>query len=209
MSTGLASWRRTWHELGAAGADEALYGRLIACWSEPHRRYHTLAHLGECLALVGAVRSRTQRPAEIEAALWFHDAFYDPRRTDNEDLSAQWARTSVSQAGLPREVADRIHALVMATQHGDRIAEEGDAQWIVDVDLAILGAQRRRFEQSDRQIRAEYAHLSDEEFRQGRRRILSGFLARPRIYATEHFHLALERRARENLRRAIARLDAS
>lgn len=199
------SWRRMWHELGAPAADEGLYTRLMACWNQEHRRYHTAQHLRECLQHFAEVRDQAQRPAEFELALWFHDAFYDPRRDDNELLSAQWARQSVLQAGLAHDMADRVHALVMATLH-EAVPAHADAQLLADVDLAILGAEARRFDESDEQIRAEYAHVPEEEFRVGRARVLKSFLARPRLYSTPHFYPALEQRARDNLRRALARL---
>lgn len=205
MSTGLGAWRQTWQELGAPAPNEGLHNRLIACWSETHRHYHTLQHLRECLAQFAHVRGQARRPAEVELALWFHDAVYDPRRADNELLSANWAHSSVLQAGLPLDVADRVHTLVMATRH-DAVPEDTDAQLLVDVDLSILGAMPERFDEYDEQVRAEYVHVPDEAFRQGRRHVLSDFLARPRLYSTEHFHAALEPRARDNLQRALARL---
>jgi predicted metal-dependent HD superfamily phosphohydrolase len=205
MSTSLGAWQQTWQELGVPVPDEGLYNRLIACWSEAHRHYHTLQHLRECLAQFAPVRGQARRPAEVELALWFHDAIYDPRRGDNELLSANWARSSVLQAGLPLDVADRVHALVMATRH-DALPEDADAQLLVDVDLSILGATPERFDEYDEQVRAEYAYVPDKAFRQGRRRILSDFVARPRLYSTEHFLAVLEQRARDNLQRALARL---
>jgi predicted metal-dependent HD superfamily phosphohydrolase len=62
MSASLASWTKSWHGLGATRADQALHARLIACWSEPHRHYHTLQHLRECLAQLDAARSDARRP---------------------------------------------------------------------------------------------------------------------------------------------------
>ncbi len=203
----LQAWRAMWQELGAQAVDEQLHHRLIGCWSEAHRHYHTLRHLRDCLGTFEAVRGSALRPAEVELALWFHDAFYDPRATDNEQRSADWARASALQAGVPAEVAGRVHALVMATRH-EAAPTEADAQLLVDVDLSILGAAPERFDESDRQIRAEYAHVPEEDFRAGRGRILRGFLERPRIYSTQHFHSALEQRARSNLQRALARLAA-
>jgi predicted metal-dependent HD superfamily phosphohydrolase len=201
----LARWRRSWRELGQADADEALFHRLVACWSEPHRHYHTLQHLYECLDLFEGVRQTAQRPGEIELALWFHDAFYDPRREDNEERSAEWARDSVLEAGLDATTAGRLHALVMATRH-EAVPQDADAQLLVDVDLAILGSEPARFDESDEQIRLEYAHVPEDEFRAGRRRVLGEFLARPRLYSTGYFHSRFERQARENLERALARL---
>jgi predicted metal-dependent HD superfamily phosphohydrolase len=206
MSAGMQGWMRTWHDLGKLAADEALYTRLMTCWTEGHRRYHTLQHLRECLVLFDDVREQAMHPGEITLALWFHDAFYDPRRKDNEERSADWARDSVLEAGLPADVAGRVHALVMATRH-EAAPDDADAQLLVDVDLAILGAETPRFDESDAQIRVEYAHVPEDQFREGRRHVLNGFLARPRLYTTEHFHSALEERARGNLRRALARLE--
>lgn len=203
----LERWRRSWRELGQPAADEALFHRLVACWSEGHRHYHTLQHLYECLDLFEEVRGTAQRPGEIELALWFHDAVYHPRRDDNEERSAEWARASVLEAGLPSATADRLHALVMATRH-EAVPQDPDAQLLVDVDLAILGSDPQRFDESDGQIRLEYAHVPEDEFRAGRRRVLGEFLARPRLYSTGYFHSRFEQQARANLTRALARLGA-
>ena len=54
-------------------ADRLLYDALLARYSEPRRRYHTLQHLAECFAAF-----------DVELALWFHDAIYNTRRSDNE-----------------------------------------------------------------------------------------------------------------------------
>ncbi len=205
MSVTLQSWHRIWSELGARDADEKLFHRLVACWSEPHRHYHTLLHLRECLDRLETSRDQARYPAEIELSLWFHDAYYDPTRKDNEARSADWAHDAVLRAGLPDAVAERIRALVMATQH-TAAPEEPDQRLMVDVDLAILGADPERFDESDRQIRTEYAHMADGPYREGRKAILSGFLGRPRLYGTEPFHAALDARARVNLARALARL---
>ena len=205
MTVSLHGWRAVWQGLGAPVADEALFGELIARYSEKHRHYHTLQHLRDCMRQLDAARNLALRPAEIELALWFHDAYYEPQHQDNEARSADWARQSVRQAGLPGDSGERVHAMVMATRH-EAAPHEPDTQLLVDVDLSILGAPPDRFAQSSAQIRAEYAHVSDAQFREGRKRILEGFLQRPRLYSTEHFHAALERQARANLQAEIARL---
>ena len=200
-----ATWRAAWNDLGVE-PHEPLHQRLIACWSEKHRHYHTLQHLREVLEGFEQVRVDAQRPAEIVLALWFHDAIYDLQRNDNEQRSAQWAKESLLQAGLPEEAAQRLYDLVMATRH-DQPPADPDAQLLVDMDLAILGADRARFDESDAQVRREYAHVPEQAYRQGRRAVLRRFLDRPRLYSTGRFHSTLESRARENLQRALARLE--
>ena len=204
MSITLASWQRLWGELGATVVNGGLMNQLVAAYSEQHRHYHTLQHLRECLAQYDAAAMLARRPAEVELALWFHDAVYDPRRQDNEERSAGWARNSVLAAGCNAEAADRVAALVLATRSHEASTADADTALLVDVDLAILGAAPARFDEYGRQVRAEYAHVPDAEFRAGRGRVLQGFLERERIYVTDAFHDALEARARANLQRALA-----
>jgi predicted metal-dependent HD superfamily phosphohydrolase len=94
-----------------------------------------------------------------------------------------------------------VHELVLATRH-TAVPDGPAAQLLVDIYLAILGAPVERFEEYERQIRAEYAHVPGWLFRRTRRVILRGFLERPFLYGTAHFRAALESRARANLERA-------
>lgn len=91
----------------------------------------------------------------------------------------------------------------MATCHS-ALPESPDAQLLVDVDLSILGALPPRFAEYEEQIRQEYAFVPEDLFRRKRGEILRAFLDRPVIYSTPHFQAALETRARDNLRLAIA-----
>jgi predicted metal-dependent HD superfamily phosphohydrolase len=201
------SWTRAWSGLGAAGEGVALRDALLAAWAEPQRRYHTLRHLGDCLALFEQAAHLAGRPAEVEMALWFHDAVYALKASDNEARSAAWADEALAAAGVAADVRQRVHALVMATCH-DAQPTTGDAGLLVDIDLSILGAEPERFDEYEVQVRQEYAWVPGPLFRRKRREILQGFLARPRIYSTEWFHQRFEAQARSNLERSVARLRA-
>ena len=89
------TWSRGWKGLGAHTAGDALFTTLLAKYDEPHRHYHSRQHLIECLQHFDAVRHLPVHAAEVEVALWFHDAIYDLQRSDNEARSADWARTRV------------------------------------------------------------------------------------------------------------------
>ena len=195
----------TWIELRVRSADEPLFHELIACYSEPHRKYHTIQHLEECFGKWPAVRADAIHPPEVEVALWLHDAIYDVRRQDNEEKSAQWARDIVLRAGLESAVAERVYALVMATRH-NAVPEETDARILVDIDLSILGAAPDRFDEYERQIREEYCWVPGLLFRRNRRKILESLRARSRIFATDFFFDTCEAMARANLDRSIRQL---
>lgn len=199
----LANWNAAWHALGVAGADEALCVELQRRYSEPQRHYHTPQHLGECLAWFEQQKDLAERSGEVALALWFHDAVYDVHAHDNEARSADWARSAMLEHGAPKEAAERVYALVMATRH-DAVPEGRDAELLIDIDLSILGAERARFDEYERQVHAEYAFVPDEIRRPRRREILQRFLAREAIYTTPRMHALLEARARANLTRSIA-----
>lgn len=195
------SWSQAWRALGIAAPDPALFDTLLARYSEPHRHYHTLQHLGECLDLLDAHAAEAQRPAEVALALWFHDAIYDVHGHDNEAASADWAGAALRAHRLADEVAQRVHALVMATQHS-AVPEGRDAELLIDIDLSILGADAQRFAEYERQIRAEYAHVPPAEFEPRRREILGRLGARQPLYRTAAIRDAREAQARINLDRA-------
>ena len=198
-----ASWRAAWRDLALFAPPQALFESLCARYAEPHRRYHTQQHLAECLAHFERVRALARHPGEVAIALWFHDAIYDTARHDNEAESAAWARRALCEAGARDEVADRVHALVMATRHSVAPATE-DERLLVDIDLAILGAEASRFDEYERQIRDEYGFVPEPLFRAKRREVLLGFDERRPIYATPALRERLEAAAHANLARSLA-----
>lgn len=202
--TTLARWQSVWREFGAE-ADAELFQRLIACYSEPHRKYHTTQHLQECFALLDRVATSAELFAEVELALWFHDAIYNTRKKDNEQLSAAWAREIMLAAGLANDRAERVFELVLATRH-NAIPQGRDAEVLVDVDLGILGAEVQRFDEYENQVRQEYSWVPEFIYRRERRKVLQQFENRCSIYSTDYFRANLEPQARENLARSLARL---
>lgn len=150
------------------------------------------------------MRALPEHPAEVELALWFHDSIYDPGRKDSEQRSADYARESVLACGGAAEVANRVHALVMATRHAAE-PQGVNQQVLVDVDLSILGAGAARFDEYEAQVREEYRWVPKPIYTRKRRRILEGFLSRATIFSTPLFIERYERQARANLQRSLAR----
>lgn len=207
MKTSLEHWQSVWRKLGASTADEQLYHQLVACYSEPHRKYHTIQHLNECLKHLESVCALGDPADEVELALWFHDAIYDTGKKDNEKRSAEWARDSVLAAGVSSEKADRIYGLIMATMH-NAVPVGRDAEVLVDIDLGILGAGADRFDDYEVQVREEYSWVPESLYRAARRKVLEQFVNREWIYSTELFRNKYEARARQNIARSLARLRA-
>jgi predicted metal-dependent HD superfamily phosphohydrolase len=198
-------WVALWHALGAKPADRMVLERLVEHYAEPWRAYHTLHHIHDCLRLLDGARHLSQRPAEIELALWFHDAIYDPHRSDNEVLSARWTYQHALEQGLPTDVAARVRDLILATRH-DAPPSDVEATLLVDIDLAILGHPVPEFDLYEAQIRREYGWVEEQDFCEARAAILEGFLQRGAIYRADCFYERYEYQARLNLERSLTNL---
>jgi predicted metal-dependent HD superfamily phosphohydrolase len=196
-------WRETW-ALADLPAPPGLLAALLDRYSESHRAYHGVDHVAACLVAAAKVRKCLQSPISVELALWYHDAIYEPRKADNEERSADLA-TSELRDLLP-SLFPTIHEHILATKH-QASPVSPDSQYLVDIDLAILGASPEEFDAYELAVRREYRWVPEFLFRSKRREILESFLARPRIYLTESFHGELEEAARINLRRSVAQLS--
>jgi len=196
-----ARWAETWSLLGLAPPTGPLT-LLVERHRESHRHYHVLGHVLDCLGQAAACRPIQRRPAAVDLALWFHDAVYDTRRSDNEERSAELAAEQLSGI-VPEDLLAEVGQLVLATRHRPEPPPSGDAAVVADVDLTILGEPPDRFDAYQAAIRREYSWVPSFVYRRRRARLLEGFLARERIYATDRFYERYEAAARRNLARAL------
>ncbi len=200
------SWRRACDNLDCHEDTTAVFDMLLGRYSEPHRRYHTVQHLSECVAAFEFSACCAANAGAVEAAIWFHDAIYDPTSHENELRSAQLAFTELTAVGICVDSARRVSDLVLATKHSTMPMTQ-DERIIVDIDLAILGAAPTRFAEYEDQIREEYSWVADSVFYAKRKAVLASFLARGTIYSTQRFRSLFEAQARSNILNTITNVE--
>lgn len=192
-----------WHELTSPyhcyATRTGILDPIIRRYREPHRRYHTLEHIAEMLAIIDEQRERLIEYEPLAFATWFHDVVYDPRRDDNEVRSAIVARRTMPKLMVSGWITLRTIALIRATK--DHVPPDAsfDAALFIDADLAILGSAPDRYNRYAADIRHEYSHLSDDDYNTARAAFLERLLSSDRIYRTEHLRTRLEPQARTNL----------
>ncbi len=177
-------WGRLLGEFGVV-PDRAnpVLDRLVAAYSEPHRHYHTLEHLAEMVAVADRLSAACADPRAVELAVWFHDAIYEPRATDNEERSALLAAECLEDLVIGPDLIGKVVELVRATAHlsDDRPPADPDTAALRDADLAVLGSSEERYRRYAADIRKEYAFVPDDAYRNGRTAVLERFLARTDI----------------------------
>ena len=201
---------------GVAGADAASHTKrvdvgdviddVLARHREPHRRYHTVAHVAWVLRVVDELlRLETvPDPPAIRVAAIFHDAVYDARHADNEARSADLAAAATTRLGWSSERSALVSRLILATA-AHEAGDPGEAV-LLDADLSILGADPSTYAAYVRGVRAEYAHVDADAWASGRAAVLQRFLVRPHIYATSLLRDRAELDARRNLGAELATL---
>ena len=190
--------------------DTSLLTGLLARHREPHRHYHTAQHVRWVLRHIDelAAFEPVDHRADVVAAAFYHDAIYDPTRSDNEWQSAQLARRDLTTLGRSAERVERVARLIEATAHGaDSDAPlDADTAVLLDADLAVLGAEPAAYSAYVAGVRQEYAHVADVDWRAGRGAVLEGFLARETIFSTATAREWWEAQARGNLTAELAAL---
>ena len=78
---------------------------------------------------------------------------------------------------------------------------------LCDIDIGILGADAPIYDQYAQGIRREYHFVSEEEYCEGRSRVLENFLRRDSMYQTPHYRALYEETSRENLQRELQQLQ--
>ena len=191
---------------------KALWQDIAIRYSETQRAYHSLQHIEQLFTQFEQIKHHLNEPHIIALALFYHDVIYAPTRADNELKSAEYAIEAL-RPYLSAEQCQHIYALIMMTAN-HKLAECSNAQqnfdaaYLLDMDLSILGASWSEYEQYTQAVRQEYAHVSNPDYRDGRRAVLTGLLAHPKLYLTNYYD-RLEKQARQNIKREIKILHAS
>ena len=115
----------------------------------------------------------------------------------------------LSKMGISREVIEQVKRYILATRK--HVAQDcRDLNFLLDIDMSILGAEPPVFDGYESEVREEYRQYSDEEFKFGRIVFLKDLLDsgnRKSIFITEWFQAHYERQAYENIKRSLAKLS--
>lgn len=200
-----AAWRRL---AGTSPGAAAVGAELLERWDEPHRRYHTLAHLRRVLAAVDELAGEAEDIAAVRFAAWFHDAVYRGRPGRDEEESALLAERLLPWCGVGGRRVARVARLVRLTDGHRPGPGDADGRVLCDADLSVLGAPTQEYLAYTAAVRAEYAHVPDSDFRAGRAAVLTRLAQAPALFHTPAARTRWEERARANVGAELRRLGA-
>jgi pantetheine-phosphate adenylyltransferase len=178
-------------------------------YSGEDRHYHNLEHIAHCLQemLWFLSNNNTTENENIKhqicAAILGHDIIYGAKqeRTD-EVLSAE---ALLKELGITFNTA---YKLILATQHMKEKVEFTELEKLMrSIDLAILGQSWKVYSKYAENIRKEYSFVSDEDYLNGRIKVLEMFVAQDKIFEHDNFsHYELA--AKNNLNKELQNLHS-
>lgn len=145
---------------------------LLKRWEEPHRVYHSKAHLYGLFRQIeddfqkGIISNIEKEKLELIAL--FHDIIYDPARTDNEERSADLL---LSLSYNPQDMSIReVHEAILATARHENISQLSATFNSYDMNIVERGFDELlKWEHG---IYREYKVIGDEAYKTGRLRFL-------------------------------------
>lgn len=142
----------------------------------------------------------------LQFAIWYHDAIYVAGADDNEKRSAAYALKSLKdlKPSPSDDVLEETERLILLTERHDPEEDDVVGQLLCDLDLLVLSGDENYYGRYVINVRAEYDHIDQRTWREGRQRFVEGMLARDRIYHV--LPEANERAARYNLEDELRRL---
>ncbi|MCA0428592.1 MAG: hypothetical protein LCH37_14255 [Bacteroidetes bacterium] len=168
------------------------------------RHYHNLIHITSMFEMLIPIEVKFKNPLAVYLAVIFHDWIYDSTKSDNEEKSAEVAAKFVKALPNLASLDVEISQLVMCTKNHE--PTHSDSAFLIDADLAILGAPVADYLKYSKQIRLEYAWVSENEYREGRKKVITKFLQRTSLFHTGHFKELFEEQARFNLQAELKEL---
>ncbi len=203
-------WDAALDALGAFRGDRfATFADLVARHDQPNRYHHDFDHASEVVDAVLSLHRRGDDWAPAVLAAWYHDAVYDPTAGPgaNEGASAIVATEALRALGATRTAVGTVARLICLTASHEPDPSDRIGTVLCDADLSVLGAPESRYDRYVADVRAEYAHVDDAAWRDGRRAVLRGFLDRPQLFLTSEGRQRWESPARTNISRELASLS--
>jgi predicted metal-dependent HD superfamily phosphohydrolase len=117
---------------------------------------------GALLSALDLAYTLIQDPDAVEMALWFHDAIYIPRSSENEKESAELFVRAAGDHFRPSFIR-KVYELILVTAHKE-LAQECNKQFVADIDLSSFGVDWEEFLRDTKAVGEEQADSSDAVF---------------------------------------------
>lgn len=197
---------------------------LTTLLTQPHRTYHNLNHVNDCLTELRRyeLATNTHRFSNIvENAIWYHDIIYNPYNPPGEnekqsadaffDYKGKKLRDSICVDTHEWDFVHDVNAAILATANHivTQSINDYSTKLMLDIDLSGLGKSEEIFYRNSVNIFHEYYNTPLIDIIKGRLQFLKLLNLRPSFYYTEYFRDLYHTQSKENVEKDIKLLEDS
>lgn len=114
-------------------------------YSQKSRKYHNLSHLENMILELENVKKEISDYNVMLFSVFYHDIIYKATAKDNEEKSAEIAKTRLEKLNISDDRISKIYNQILATKSHKR-SDDSDTNFLLDADLAILGKDWKVYE---------------------------------------------------------------
>lgn len=187
---------------------DKLWNEIEEFYSQDWRFYHNLEHLSHMLTLFEEFSYLVKDKNAVLFSIFYHDFYYFPKRNDNEKRSAEKLSEVLLEINIPKKFVEKCKNFILYTQNHSEIYNFGDTDLLLflDLDLAILGSEPNKYQIYVQNIRKEYSHVNEIDFRSARHNFAEKMLANQPIFKTNEIAEIFENQAIKNLSSEINKI---
>lgn len=196
-------WQELSHKYMSEEYSLKLWKEIVKKYSGKKRHYHNLQHISDIIQkYYFTYIDKLKRPDEVLFAIFYHDIIYNVRHKDNELHSGVFMDGRLLNSTLDKKQLSFIFDCIHATRKHEKNLVS-DINYMLDMDMAILGQSWSEYSTYRKQVRKEYKIYPDCIYNSGRVKVLKSFLSQERIFKTDEFYKLFEKQARENIQKEI------
>ena len=180
------------------------FNKLCSAYAEPHRKYHTLNHIGDMILQIQNAPMEPVAKMILSIAAFYHDYVYtiEPKGYDyNEPFSAlKWIEDSYVLE-FDNETTQRVYCMILATWYSKGVKPiEPIGSVLQDIDFAALGYSLEEYKEINAKVVLELGGVNPTpEFFQKRSLFLNSLLQKEFIFNTDHYRELYDKQAKENI----------
>ncbi|KXX72463.1 hypothetical protein [Flammeovirga sp. SJP92] len=174
-------------------------------YSSPKRKYHNLKHIENMMIELKEVENDIENKEAVVLAIYYHDIIYNPLKNNNELKSAELAVKRLAELGIDKIIIKECERHIISTKSHEATSSM-DSNYLIDIDMAILGKEWSTYQEYMEGVRAEYSIYPDFIYNKGRKKVLNHFLNGD-LFLTSTFQKKYEDQAQKNIKNEIALLS--
>ena len=117
------------------------YNLLLAKWNESQRSYHTQTHLVDLINQINEIKGLSEKQYDkLMLCALFHDIVYEPTKSDNEEMSAEFFENCCSDRDNPDLL--EVKQMILDTKTHEATTELSDIFNKLDMNVVERDYER-------------------------------------------------------------------